>query len=107
MNPTISELMHRDVVTIDMDDRVDAVQRLFAQRHLSWAPVRDADGAVVGVLSLSDLDRLHAEGRDAHAVPAWQACSYKALAAAPGERAADVARRMVDRHLHHVVVMDG
>ena len=107
MTMTISDLMQRNTVTVDMDDTAEKVEALFARHGLSWAPVRDKDGPVVGVVSRSDLDRLRGQGRDGATVPAWQVCSYHPIAAEPGEDVAEVARRMVERHVHHVVVMQG
>lgn len=60
---------------------------------------------VIGVISASDLTQFHAQERDAKAVRAWQLCSYKPLVVDANAPAADVARQMVERHVHHVVVM--
>lgn len=102
--PTISSLMHRDVHCVGMDDTVADVERHLVEGHLSWAPVRDLDGAVLGVLSASDLTRFHADGRDPRAVRAWQICTWQAITVRPDATIEEVARAMIDRHVHHVVV---
>ena len=105
MNPPISTLMHRDIVTVTMDASVAEVERTLSEGRRSWAPVREGD-AILGVVSLADLARFHAEGRDAASAKAWQLCTYKPVCVHPDDRLADVARAMAERHIHHVVVMD-
>jgi CBS domain-containing protein len=105
INP-ISSMMQREVWTADLDDSMAAVERLLADKHLSWVPVRQSGGAVLGVISATDLLQFHAEKRDPEAVYAWQMCSYKPIAVAADASVAEVARKMVEQHVHHVVVMD-
>jgi CBS domain-containing protein len=104
MDQPISALMHREVWTVDMDATIADVERLLAEKHLAWVPVCSA-GAPVGVLSAADVARVRAEAGDP-ATPAWRMCTYKPITAQAGDAAADVARLMVARHVHHVVVCD-
>lgn len=107
MSQPISTLMQREVHAVGMDDTIAATQALFTEKRLSWAPVLDPDGAAIGVVSSTDLLKFHVQGRDPGAVPTWQLCSYRPLAVDLHTPVQDVARQMVDQHVHHVVVTDG
>ncbi len=52
---TAGELMTTDVQTVTPSTRVTAAARTMMERHLSWMPVCDKTGRVVGVLSRSDV----------------------------------------------------
>ena len=106
MSQPISSFMERQVWTVDMDDTVAEVEGLFARQGLSWAPVLESDRTIVGVISASDLLRFHAKGQDPTAVRAWQLCSYKPISVSPDTPVSEVARLMIERKIHHVVVTD-
>lgn len=106
MKRTVSSMMCRDVCVVGMDDTLAAVEKRLADRHLSWVPVLEDSGAILGVISAADLLRLHAQGGDAEGVRAWQMCTYKPISVGPDADLADVAQLMVDRGIHHVVVVE-
>ena len=106
MSKPISSLMERQVWAVDMDDSVADVEGLFADKGLSWAPVLEPNRAVVGVISSSDLLQFHAHGRDPIAVRAWQLCTYKPISVDQDTPLDEVARLMIERKIHHVVVND-
>ena len=58
----VSELMNPDVVCARPDMSVGAVGQLLASRHVSGAPVVDAQGRVLGIVTQNDLVR-HATRR--------------------------------------------
>lgn len=105
-DPVIATLMHRDVVRVDLDASVDELRALFAREGLSWAPVVDAEGAVIGVVSATDLNGPRIDAHACATLHAWQFCTYRPLAVRPETSARAVAREMADRGLHHVVVAD-
>jgi CBS domain-containing protein len=107
MNQTIASLMRRDVYSVGADDTMLSVDAQLSSRGLSWAPVVDECGAVLGVISSLDLLRLHAEGKDAAKVSAWQICTFKPISVPPDASLGDVARLMVESNIHHVVVTQG
>lgn len=107
MSQTIASLMHREVWSVDMDDTIERVDRLLADKKLSWAPVLENGTTVVGAISATDLLQFHMQGRDAKSVRAWQLCSYKPIRAEQSTPAREVARLMVERHIHHVIVTHG
>lgn len=106
MNAPISSLMNRQVHVIDMDDTVAQVEALFARAGIGWAPVLEGKRAMLGVISAADLLQFHARQQDAHTVKAWQLCTYKPITVPQDALASDVARVMVERNIHHVVVID-
>jgi len=107
MKRTISSMMCRDVCVVGMDDTLASVEKRLVDRRLSWAPVLEERGAVLGVISTSDLLRFHSERGDAEAVRAWQMCTFKPITVAADADLGDVARTMVERGIHHVVVTEG
>lgn len=107
MNQTISSLMQRDVCSAGADDTLQTVESKMLARGLTWVPVVDESGAVLGVISSLDLLRFHADGKDAAKVCAWQICTYKPISVPPDASLSDVARLMVEAGIHHVVIMDG
>jgi acetoin utilization protein AcuB len=57
---TVSELMSSDVRTIDPDTPVEEAARYFFQERIGCLPVME-DGALIGILTASDLLRAFAE----------------------------------------------
>jgi len=53
--PTVEEIMQRDVISVPQAMPVAAVAELLTRNHISGAPVVDAAGRPVGVVSLFDL----------------------------------------------------
>ena len=98
--------MEPHVWRVDMADTIAAVEALFVRQALSWAPVLESDGTIVGAISASDLLQFHLLGLDPTAVQAWQRCSYKPITVGPDTPISDVARLMIESKIHHVVVID-
>ena len=51
----VSEIMTRDVISVEPDDPIELLERLAAFRKHTGYPVIDADGRVVGLAKLQDL----------------------------------------------------
>lgn len=107
MSQAISSLMQREVCSVGPDDTVQAVEAQMVARGLSWVPVVDANGVVLGVISSVDLLRLQVEGKEAAKICAWQICTYKPITVRPDTPVSEVARLMVETNVHHVVVTEG
>ena len=103
MNEPIASLMERRVWSIDMDDTVADIEALFADKGLTWAPVLESGRTVIGVI---DLLQFRAHGREPAAARAWQLCTYRPITVAAHTPIAEVARLMVERRIHHVVVTE-
>ena len=104
MSQPISSFMQRQVCSVGTEDTIATVEALFVSRALTWAPVRESNGTLVGAISASDLLQFHAQGLDPTAVQAWQRCSYKPITVGPDMPISDVARLMIESKVHHVVV---
>lgn len=107
MTQEISSLMQRHTWTADLDDPIASVEAQMKTRSLTWMPVVDSTGTIIGVISAEDLLRAHAEGRDPSGMRAWQLCTYKPIVVRPSDPVSQVARLMVEKGIHHVVVSDG
>ncbi|MCS6852977.1 MAG: CBS domain-containing protein [Gemmataceae bacterium] len=126
---TAADLMTKAVVMIPQEASLQHAAHLLGQARITGAPVIDADGRCVGVLSASDFvlwaeKGEHAARRrpEAEAAPvlAWQLPSGEQPAresvhrfmtsdpvtASPGTSIGDLARMMVDAHIHRIVIVD-
>ena len=61
----------------------------------------------LGVITASDLLRFHADKKNPLKVCAWQLCTYKPITVRPDATVSEVARLMVEKSIHHVVVTEG
>ena len=102
----ISLLMQRATKTISPDATVQEVETFLSGERLSWAPVLGDRGEVIGVISDADLVRFHAQQGDP-AMPAWRECTYRPISVPAATPVGEVARLMVERRIHHVVVTEG
>jgi predicted transcriptional regulator len=123
---TASDLMSRDLELIPREMSLRAAAHLLSQNHISGAPVVDADGKCIGVLSATDFVRWAEDQEHVAAAPtpcihsAWQIMDYDIL---PPEEVgtymtgdpvlvrsetgiADLARMMLDAHIHRLIVVD-
>jgi len=127
---TAGDLMTRAVVTIPQAMSLQSAARLLSQASISGAPVVDAAGRCVGVLSATDFvswaqkPEGAAKGGRPEPAPevhsAWQVMDFEALPAsevsrymtadpvtvAPSAPVGELARKMVDAHIHRVIVAD-
>jgi CBS domain-containing protein len=98
--------MVRRTYTIGLDDTVQEIESLLAEKDLTWAPVVGANDVVLGVISTADILQFHAVKGDAGKVAAWQLCTYKPISVTADASISSVAALMVENRIHHVVVMD-
>jgi CBS-domain-containing membrane protein len=127
---TAADLMCRDVTMLPRAMSVRAAAHLLSEMQISGAPVVDEGGECVGVLSATDFmhhvgygDR--AGSRALHANPgcvhsAWQVVDVGDLptdevgaymtadpvTVAPSTALAELARKMIDAHIHRLIVVD-
>ena len=107
MSQAISSLMQQRVCSVGLDETVQAVEAQMAAKRLSWVPVLESNGVVLGIISASDLLRFHADKKDPSKVCAWQLCTYKPITVRADATVGEVARLMVEKSIHHVVVTEG
>jgi len=106
MSRPISSLMQRKVRCANLDDTVEEVEKSLVDSRMTWMPVVESDGTALGVISAADLLRFHADHKDASTTHAWQLCTYRPIVVPSDAPIGEVARQMVDRGVHHVVVVD-
>ena len=125
---TAEDLMSRDVKTVSQSMLLQEAARLLAREQIGGAPVVDERGRCVGMLSATDFIRWAEQGSptvqaqsnacycsdwqvvDVELLPADEVCCYMSphlVAAAPSDSIAQLARKMLDAHIHRVVVVDG
>ena len=105
----VAELMTRDPLVIPADAPAARAERLMQERHITGLPVVDDAGALVGVISLSDL--LHARSHEPFATD-WPGLRVSRLMSKPAitiDASASVvaaARLMEEDGVHRLVVVD-
>ncbi len=126
---SVESVMQRDVVTLRPESSAREAERLLATHRIGGAPVVDEAGRVVGVLSQSDLGRLEAERPStaaagaffsdvddyreigalpaaASVVPVARLMSREVLSVSPAATLAEAARRMRERRVHRLLVVE-
>jgi CBS domain-containing protein len=108
MEQKITSLMSTLVRTVQADDTVETVGAELRRDALSFVPVveRKSD-ALLGIITAADLLAFDAAHRDPAAVRAWEICSYNPVEVGPDATVAEVATLMVERQIHHVIVVEG
>ena len=133
----VKDLMSTDIMTVPDDMTTDDVARYLIEHEISGAPVVDEQGHLVGVVSMTDIGRNLAEplepldGGSSSGAGSFADDADFTLEG-PGQRyaeerpvtvrdvmtpavhqvpvtatAAEVARRMVEQHVHRLVVTRG
>ena len=124
---TAADVMSRDVLAIPRQMSLRAAAHQLVQAHVSGAPVIDESGRCVGVLSTTDLARwLDRGGQPARPTAAprcfcsdWQVIDPEGLppdpvsrymtadlvTAPPGAPVAELARQMLDAHVHRIIIV--
>jgi CBS-domain-containing membrane protein len=125
---TAEDLMSRDLILIPRHVSLRTAAHLLSSGHVSGAPVIDDEGCCVGVLSGTDFVRW-AEGKTtARVQPRGSGCvcsdwqmvdtdflpeeevrtfmTADPVTVPPGLTITELARRMLDAHIHRLVVVD-
>ena len=101
----VRDIMTRDVVSVAEDSTLDSAAWKFASESVTGAPVRDARGNVIGVLSRSDLvDPLRHGDKD---IPVREAMTPGVWAVHPDDPAIEAVKLMVEAGVHRVIVIQG
>jgi len=127
---TAADLMKRPVVCIPQEMSLRAAAHVLKREQISGAPVVDAAGACIGVLSATDFLRWAEHGVQGEAIHCqchpdyrseWQVIDVEVLpreevryhmstdvvTVAGATPINEVARRMIDAHIHRLFVVDG
>jgi CBS domain-containing protein len=119
-----ADLMCTDLVMIPREMSLQGAARMLARACVSGAPVVDADGRCIGMVSATDfmhwVEQGTAEPDANEAICAWQMPDEHAesgcrvedhmtprpVTASPGTRVTELARRMLDAHAQRIIVVD-
>ena len=125
---TAADLMTAPVMTIPHDTPLGEAARLLRGSHISGAPVVDAEGRYVGMLSSTDFVTWAGEGGEASQegtqatcfISPWgemidiedspenevrQYMTSRPITVAPATPIAELAQKMVEAHIHRVLVV--
>lgn len=122
----ISELMHRDVISVLPETTLKEVAALLVEHRISGLPVCLADGRVVGVVSEADilvkeqaeplevtgflgrlLDSAYGDHDRHEARTAGDAMTSPAITVSPQQDVVEAARMMTSKHVNRLPVVEG
>lgn len=102
-----SDVMIKDVLTVSETTPLKEVTKMFSDKRITGAPVVNAAGELIGVISETDIVR------KTTSIGAWspslagQIATKPAVTVAPNETLQRVCELMYNRHIHRVVVAEG
>ena len=126
------DVMTRDVIIVDEAMSIDALGRLFIEKKISGAPVADAAGSIIGIVTENDLirkntrlhiptvlrifdaiiplgrtDSVEEEIRKMSASTVAEICTKEVLSVSPETSIQDVSSIMFEKAVHLVPVIEG
>ena len=102
-----ADVMIKDVVTVAETMPLKEVTILFKEKRITGAPVVDANGELVGVISETDIIRKTTSIGAWSPSTAGQIMTRNAVTVAPDESLQRVCELMFNRRIHRVVVAEG
>ena len=107
MSLRASDVMIKDVLTVTESTPLKEVAKLFGEKKITGAPVVNAVGELLGVISETDIIR------KSNSIGAWspstagQIMTKPAVTVSPDDPLQKVCELMYERRIHRVVVADG
>ena len=116
-NLLVRDLMTKDVVTLDRNDKLSAADDLMRLGRIRHMPIVDEDGALAGIVSQRDLFHsglLRALGYGTHAkaqaldlLVLKEAMNTEVLTVTPDAPVQEAAKIMLERKIGCLVVVEG
>lgn len=125
-DPPASEFMRSDVISVREGDTIWDVAKLFSEHEITGAPVLNATGELVGVVSQTDIVRhleevastftngvFYADAEDERrrphrrAVTAGDLMNREVIQAPKDTRASQLGRLMLGRRIHRIIITEG
>ena len=105
----VSEIMNSELLTVRPDMKVGALEELIADKNVGGIPVVSEDGELRGLISKTDLIRLHARGHNVSSgsTQVWEIMMTDVMTVSPEDDVRDAARIMVENHFHRALVCRG
>ena len=107
MSLLASDVMIKDVLVVNESTPLKEVAKLFSERKITGAPVVNAQGEVVGVISETDIIRKSTSIGAWSPSTAGQIMTKPPVAVSPETTLQRVCELMFNRRIHRVVVADG
>jgi CBS domain-containing protein len=104
---TIREIMTPNVRTIERNTLISEVAGIFDLEKIGGAPMVDEDGNIVGLVSKSDIVHFEFIGGDPFEVRACEIATSQLLTIDVSSPLADAAHKMLEEHVHRLLVVDG
>lgn len=101
MTISVAHLMKTNVFFASRDDTIDHVRELMAEKHIHAIPIVGRNRKLEGIVTTADLAR-KLDGED----PVRHVMSDMITTIAATASVGQAARRMRERHIHHLVVSD-
>jgi CBS domain-containing protein len=107
MEQPISAMMQPVAASVRAEDTVAQAAEEMLRYGVSFVPVLDSDGGPpLGVITMDELMDFRNGDRDPYAVRAGDICADKPAEVGPNTPVGEVARLMVAREIHHVIVTE-
>ncbi len=103
----ISEIMTPQVISIDFEQSIAVLEKTLSDAKISGVPVSGPDGELIGLVSKSDLVRFSPSIADASKAKVWQIMTCDVCGVNADDDVVDVARKMIEKNVHRVVVYSG
>ncbi len=107
MSLLASDVMINDVVVVSESTPLKEVAKTFSERKITGAPVINAAGELVGVISETDIIRKSTSIGAWSPSTAGQIMTKPPVSVAPDTTLQRVCELMFNRRIHRVVVADG
>ena len=106
MRKQITSLIGESVITVELNDTVETVEKVLDSNQLSCVPVINDQGECFGVISAPDLVHFHNARKNPIAERAWEMCTHKTIEVSPDISVKEAAALMVKNNIHHLVVIE-
>ncbi|MFQ5515537.1 MAG: HPP family protein [Myxococcota bacterium] len=108
------DVMQKDVISVSPHLPLKNFEEFLTEEEISGAPVVGRDGRILGIASKTDVVRALSDQGASSALEQMgldltveDIMTRDLVTVGPQEELTSVARRMIDGHLHRVLVVDG
>ena len=116
LDQSVREIMTKEVLSVDVTERILEVQHLLLSKHIRHAPVMK-DGELVGILSLTDLQRMSfsntygddessADDAISNLFTAGMVMHKDPVTVSPDSNITEIAKIFVEREFHALPVVE-
>lgn len=102
----VRDIMTTEVFTVEASEPLVQAAWTLSSQFITGAPVKDASGNIIGVLSETDLLRRFLDERGNPTGQVGEAISGVVWSISPDDPAIDAVRLMVSRKIHRVIVVE-